>query len=67
MAILKLDYKSVAPVANCISDLQTQLGLAGGWREGGRGDGEYREYGAKEGKRVNAPWGKHFIDLSIIR
>lgn len=37
---LKLDYESVAPVANCISDLQTELGLAGEvpriWRERGK-------------------------------
>lgn len=30
LAGLKLDCESVAPVANCISDLQTELGLAGG-------------------------------------
>lgn len=42
-AVLKLDYKSVAPVANCISDLQARLGLAGEegrvpriWRERGK-------------------------------
>lgn len=51
------EYKSVAPVANCISDLQTRFQFSG----------EQRANMARKRESVSTRHGEHFIDLSIIR